>query len=112
DFEQYKCLDKKGTRFTREAYCDLSPEAIAYSLYKYGADKNLSIIRVSDLYRMDVQSGVFKEFGLRRTDFEKALRFLSSDTNRVLIAELNMGLEHITLRDDLTPYSALAQLIY
>lgn len=59
DFEQYKCLDKKGTRFTREAYCDLSPEAIAYSLYKYGADKNLSIIRVSDLYRMDVQSGVF-----------------------------------------------------
>lgn len=111
DFVQYKCLDKKGTRFTRGAYCDLSPEAIAYSLYKYGADKNLSIIRVSDLYRTDAQNGVFKEFGLRRTELEKALRFLSSDTDRVLIAELNMGLEHITLRDDLTPYSALTQLV-
>ena len=41
----------------------------------------------------------------------KKLRTLSTDVNRVLIAELNMGLDHIqTMRDDLTPEEVLALL--
>ena len=47
------------------------------------------------------------EFGITKTDLIKKLRALSSDANRVLIAELNMGLDHITLRKDLTPMSVL-----
>ena len=40
----------------------------------------------------------------------KKLRALSSANNRVLIAELNMGLDHITLRDDLDPLKVLELL--
>ena len=43
-------------------------------------------------------------------EFLKKLRALSSDTNRVLIAELNMGLDHITIREDLTPQKVLELL--
>ena len=35
------------------------------------------------------------------------MRSLNSDTNRVLVAELNMGLDSITLRDDLNALEAL-----
>ena len=40
----------------------------------------------------------------------KKLRYLSSEANRVIIAELNMGLDHITLRKDLNSISVLEEL--
>ena len=43
--------------------------------------------------------------------FERCLRSLNSNINRVLNAELNMGLDSITLREDLTPLSCLQMLI-
>ena len=67
-------------------------------------------MRVSDIYRDEAESGIYKEFLLPKTEFLKNLRFLSSG-NRVLIAELSMGLEHITLRDDLNHLSVLKELL-
>ena len=43
--------------------------------------------------------------------YEKLLRQLNSASNRVLIAELNMGLDSITLREDLNPIDVLKQLV-
>lgn len=43
-------------------------------------------------------------------DFVKALKVLNSMNNRVLVAELNMGLDSITLRNDLTAISVLEQM--
>ena len=57
-----------------------------------------------------MESGIFKEFGLCGAELEKKLRSLNSATNRVIIAELNMGLDHITLRDDITSESVLQLL--
>ena len=95
----------------RQAYNELSPEAVAYSLYKYAQNKEIRMLRVSDLYRQEETFGVYKEFGISKDDLLKSLRFLSSDSNRVLVAELNMGLDHITLRDDLSAISVLKELI-
>jgi len=94
-------------RYTKVEFSDLSREAIAYSLYKFAETQGIKTFRVSDLYNEDCKNGPYREFGISKTDLEKALRSLNSDTNRVLTAELNMGLDHITLRDDLNALSAL-----
>ena len=104
DLMQGEEFDKKRIR---QAYEDLSLEALAYSLYLYGEKNEISEFRVADLYNSEERKGVAMEFGIAKTDLIKKLRALSSDTNRVLIAELNMGLDHITLRKDLTPISVL-----
>jgi hypothetical protein len=62
---------------------------------------------VSDLYEEDCKHGVYREFGISKSEFESQLRSLNSDANRVLVAELNMGLDSITLRDDLNALEAL-----
>ena len=103
--------DDKGAVLRRLSYNDLSPEAIAYSLYKYAQNKDIKMLRVSDLYRTEEESGLYKEFGISKNELLKSLRFLSTEKNRVLVAELNMGLDHITLRDDLSPLIVLQNLL-
>jgi len=98
-------IDKSS--FTRKGTSDIEIEAVAYSIYKYASVKNSLIIKVSDFYRSDEKMGVYKEFGIQRNELLKKLRSLSMSSNRVLIAELNMGLEHITLREDLTEEKVL-----
>lgn len=105
ELEQYEETDKD--KAVRRSFSDLSPEAIAYSLYRYGKEKEIAFFRVSELYNPDEENGVANEFVLPKADLIKKLRSLSSDKNRVLIAELNMGLDHITLREDLDAVKAL-----
>lgn len=97
--------------FKRSPYEELSPEAIAYSIYKYASTKGVHSIRISDFYNADVNAGIAKEFAVSKSTLEKGLRALNSNANRVIVAELNMGLDNITLRDDLTPLSCLKTLI-
>ena len=100
-------VEKSKNDFVRNTYEDLSREAVAYSLYKYAEAVGTKSLRVSDLYQSDCKQGVYREFGISRNAFESQLRSLNSDTNRVLVAELNMGLDSITLRDDLDALEAL-----
>lgn len=111
DLRQFVSQDAKGISFQRQPYNDLSPEAVAYSLYKYAQQKGIKMLRVSDLYRSEEVCGVYKEFGIGKDELQRKLRFLSSDKNRVLVAELSMGLDHITLRDDLDHLAALNSLL-
>ena len=108
---QFVAQDAKGNLFQRLPFYDLSPEAVAYSLYKYAQNKGIKMLRVSDLYRPEEEFGLYKEFGISKNELQKKLRFLSSDSNRVLLAELAMGLDHITLRDDLNAITALKALL-
>ena len=107
-FNLYVSQDKNSA--IRTSHEDLSEEAIAYSIYKYAETHNTNLLRVSDFYQSDIESGVYAEFGIEKNGLEKALRTLNSSTNRVLVAELNMGLDHITLREDLTPVIVLEEL--
>jgi 3'-phosphoadenosine 5'-phosphosulfate sulfotransferase (PAPS reductase)/FAD synthetase/ferredoxin len=109
DCRQKICTNKN--EYKREKYSNLSREAIAYSLYKYAEEQGIKSLRVSDLYKKECKSGPYCEFGIDKENLEKALRSLNSQNNRVLTAELNMGLDHILLREDLNALSALNLLI-
>jgi hypothetical protein len=103
-------LEKDKLQYQKTPYEYLSREAVAYSLYKYSEIKAIKSFRIADLYSPDNKQGIYKEFGISKCEFEKHLRSLNSDVNRILIAELNMGLDHITLRDDLTSLKVLSIL--
>lgn len=106
---QYNEINKDT--FQRGRYEDLSPESVAYSLYKYADARKIYNLRVYDFYKNEATVGPLREFCLPKSDFEGALRTLNSNKNRVLVAELNMGLDSITLREDLTPITALKSLL-
>ncbi len=102
---QYESISK--TTAKRIGYDDLSIEALAYSLFRFAEDRGLNFFRVSDLYNPDLESGVAKEFGISKNELVKKLRSLHADPNGILTAELNMGLDHITLNDKFTALLAL-----
>ncbi len=100
-----------GKSYIRSGHSELSSTAFAYSLYKYAEAKNVRSLKVSDFYQDECEIGPAKEFAISKSTFEKILRQLNSASNRILIAELNMGLESITLREDLTSMGVLKQLV-
>lgn len=106
---QYNPIDK--TSAYRNSHERISPEAVAYSIYRYAKERNITMLRISEFYRPEVESGVYKEFGTSKATFEKRLRTLNSASNRLLEATLNMGLDHITLREDITPLDVLKSII-
>lgn len=109
EFNQKSDISK--TEFIRGSYNDLSEYALIYSLYRYAEITGQYTFRVSDLYDNTIQNGVVKEFGIDRQSLVKLLRTLNSSSNRLLVAELNMGLEHITLKEDITAFEALKMTV-
>ena len=97
--------------YRHESYTSVEREAVVYSLYKYCESKGIHSLRVNDLYSSDNSKGLYKEFGISKSELLSVLRSLNSDSNRLVIAELNMGLDNITIREDLTPIEALALMI-
>ena len=102
-------LGKEG--LCRNEYDDISIEAVAYSIYRFAKEHELSMLRVSDLYKNEEEHGVYKEFRITRQALLRKLRTISAENNRVLVAELVMGLDHITLRDDLDQMTSLKLLV-
>lgn len=94
----------------RGEHSDISEIGVAYSLYKYGNANKIASFRVSDLYADETLTGPYKEFCLTKSLFEKLLRTLNSNANCIVIAELNMGLEHITLQE-MQPVDVLKKLL-
>lgn len=97
--------------YQKRGFDTIEREALAYSLYRYSEAKGVRSLRISDLFSPENNIGAYREFGITKSSIEKLLRSLNSDTNRVLIAELNMGLESITLHDDMDSLSCLKTLI-
>ena len=102
DLCQYMQEGKQA--FIRRPYADISLEASAYSLYRYGEYLGTKAFRVADVMN-ESEKGPKVEFGIDRNTLHKKL--LSLQLGGVLIAELNMGLDHITLVDGMTPLKAL-----
>lgn len=108
-FEQFMPIDKQT--FIRRSFNNVDVEAIAYSIYKYGEDHKVRSLRLSRMYEPTVDGGIVKEFAIEKSTLELALRTLNSAKDRILIAELNLGLDNITLREDLDSVSALKVLL-
>ena len=96
--------------YVKTNYNDASREVIAYSIYKFAQSKNISELRVADLYDDSNKCGVYREFGINKDILINQLRSLNSDINPVLTATFNMGLDHISLRSELNPLSVLKLL--
>lgn len=85
----------EGKKFIRRPADDLSIEAFAYSLYRYAEYRGTNEFRVSSIMT-DNKKGPKKEFGVERSTMIKMLKTLH--LNGILLAELNMGLDNITLK--------------
>lgn len=109
--ELYQGVEISNRNFLRTEHTELSEISLAYSIYKYAEYKGIKSLRVSDFYDEYCEYGPVKEFLISKANFEKLLRKLNSMENRTLIAELNMGLDNITLRDDLSSMDILKILV-
>ena len=94
----------------RKEHTDITDIGLIYSLYKYGSVNKIRMFRMSDLYSNDTKTGPYKEFGLSNQLLEKSLRSLNSNTERLIVAELNMGLDHITLQE-IQPIDVLRKMM-
>lgn len=97
--------------FIRKEYTDSSNAAIAYCIYRYADNLGVKTLRVSDFYSGECENGPLQILGITKGKFEKALREINSSTNRVLIAELSMGLDHITLRNDVSSENVIQLML-
>lgn len=107
----YFSVTDENKKTVRGEYTDITNAGLAYCLYRYAEKKGIRSLRVSDFYTEECINGPYKTFGISKTTFVNSLRSLNSEANRVLIAELAMGLDSITLREDLTSLSCLEALI-
>jgi len=103
--------EKNKVIITRYPHRSLSICAAAYSLYKYAERQKRYIMTVSEFYNQDQSEGIFRQFGISREDLERLLLSLQEDSNHVLRAELNMGLDNIILREDLTSIDILKLML-
>lgn len=103
----YNINNESDKNLKRSEYEYITPIGLAYSLYKYAENKGVHSLRISDFYKEDSATGPNKVLGISRNTFIKTLRTLNAAQNRLLTAELNMGLDSITLREDITSLDIL-----
>ena len=96
---------------TRLPHNDISLVAVAYSLYRYAERQKRHMLTVSEFYDENQKEGIYRQFGISRETFEKLLLSLQEESNHVLRAELNMGLDNIILREDLTSKDILKLML-
>lgn len=104
-------VENKKTFVIKQPYNDISPVAVAYSLYRYAESKKRYALTVYELYDIKQTEGIYRQFGVSRERFETILRTLKEDKNLILNADLNMGLDNINLREDLTAMDILTTLM-
>lgn len=96
---------------TRLPHNDISLVAVAYSLYRYAERQKRYMLTVSEFYDENQKEGIYRQFGISRETLEKLLLSLQEESNHVLRAELNMGLDNIILREDLTSKDILKLML-
>lgn len=89
----------------------ISPITVAYSLYKYADNKNRRNFRLSEFYEPDQNHGLYKEFGISKEKLQNLLRTLQENKYGIVQVDLVMGLDNISLREDLDYFEVLKLLI-
>ena len=111
--QQGKIIAKGKTveSVTRNAHNKISLVALAYSLYRYAERKKRYSLNVSEFYDENQTEGIYRQFGISKETLESLLLSLQEEGNHVLRAELNMGLDNIILREDLTSVDILKLML-
>jgi len=103
--------DSNKPVFLRMPHNTLSLVAAAYSLYRYSERQKRYILTVSEFYDEQQKEGIYRQFGIDREVMGRLLLSLQEERNHVLRAELNMGLDNIILREDLTSADILKMML-
>lgn len=106
-------IHKVGNKvsISRQSYSDLSLVAAAYSLFRYAESKGTKSLTVSEFYAEGQDDGIYRQFGIERQALERILRTLQEESNHVLNVQLNLGLDNINLREDLTSSDILNMML-
>lgn len=95
----------------RKTYNDVSIAAVAYSLYIYAERKDRRSLTVSEFYADGQDEGIYRQFGIERPAFERILRTLQEERNHVLNVQLNLGLDNINLREDISSADIIKMML-
>lgn len=106
-------LGKEQNKVTliRQPHNNISLEGLAYSLYRYAERKKRYSLTVSEFYDENQTEGIYRQFGISKETLESLLLSLQEESNHVLRVELNMGLDNIILREDLTSVDILKLML-
>ncbi len=106
-------VKKEGNKVSiiRLPYNDISLVAAAYSLYRYAEMRGTKSLTVSEFYNDNQAEGIYRQFGIERQDFERLLRTLQEEKNHILNVQLNLGLDNINLRDDISSSDILKMML-
>ena len=106
-------LGKEQNKVTliRQPHNNISLEGLAYSLYRYAERKKRYSLNVSEFYDENQTEGIYRQFGISKETLESLLLSLQEESNHVLRVELNMGLDNIILREDLTSLDILKLML-
>lgn len=106
-------VEKQGNKviITRLPHSNISLISVAYSLYCYSEAAHRKSLTVSEFYDENQKEGIYRQFGINKDTFERLLLSLQEESNHVLRAELNMGLDNIILRDDLKSIDILKMML-
>ena len=95
----------------RYSHTDISLCAVAYSLFRYAERQKRYTLTVSEFYDENQTEGIYRQFGINKEMLERLLLSLQEESNHVLRAELNMGLDNIILREDLKSIDILKMML-
>ena len=95
----------------RKTYNDISIAAVAYSLYLYAERKDRRSLTVSEFFSEGQDEGIYRQFGIDRPVFERILRTLQEERNHVLNVQLNLGLDNINLREDISSADIIKMML-
>lgn len=104
---------KSGNKVSiaRHEYIDLSLVAAAYSIFRYAESKDTKSLTVSEFYAENQDEGIYRQFGIERPSFERILRTLQEERNHVLNVQLNLGLDNINLREDISSADIIKMML-
>ena len=103
--------DRNKVILSRLPHSEISLCAVAYSLFRYAEQKKRYTLTVSEFYDENQREGIYRQFGINKDVFERLLLSLQEESNHVLRAELNMGLDNIILREDLTSIDIIKMML-
>lgn len=106
-------LSKTGNKvsFSRYPHSDISLVAVAYSMFKYAEEIGRKSLTIREFYEDSQKNGIYRQFGISKETLERKLRSIQEESNHVLTVELNMGLDNIILRDDLTSTDIIKMML-
>jgi len=111
-FKFWEIQKRNSETIIRKApFENVSSISVAYSIYRYANDKNRYNLTVSELFAPEQKQGIYKEFGVSKERFQNILRTLQENKNGIVKVDLVMGLDNISLREDLTYIEVLKLLL-